>query len=258
MIAQLTTAAFFAGLAAAVHVPVGAVPVGNPISAPLTEIVPACKAYTITWNPTTTGTLSILLLRGPSEDVKQLGAPIAEGIANSGSFVWTPASTLEADTTHYGIQLIDDKTGQYQYSNQFGISTDLCEVVSSSAVKTSAEPTATDTGYGGYPTEIPESTTTEHGGYGHPTPISSAKSTVTPPASTYVASTGYPISNSTLLQPSKSLSVPASLKTTASGTPTSGAPSSTGSAPAESTGGASGIRAGLGLAGAVAGLVFML
>lgn len=161
------------------------------------------------------------------------------------------------NSQHYGLQLIDDITGQYQYSTQFGISKDLCEVkVSSSAVPTTAEPTSTGGGYG-YPTETVEPTSTEHGGYGHPS--STAKSTtVYTPTSSYVASTGYPVSNSTILQPSKSLSVPASLKTTASGSPTTSAPSSTGSAPAESTGGASGIRAGLGLAGAVAGLVFIL
>jgi hypothetical protein len=47
---------------------------------------------------------------------------IVEGIANSGSYSWTPSTDLEDDTTHYGIELIDDATGQYQYSTQFGIS----------------------------------------------------------------------------------------------------------------------------------------
>lgn len=255
MIAQLTTVAFMATLAAAVHAPVGE-PSGNPISAPLVEIVPACKAYTITWTPTTANTISVLLLRGPSTNVVPLGAPLAEGIVNTGSFVWTPASTLEADTTHYGIQLIDDKTGQYQYSPQFGISKDLCknEVSSSVIAKTTAEPTTTDYGYG-YPTstEVVEPTSTAHGGYGH---SSAVVSTIiyTPTSSVVVASTGYPVANSTLLQPSKPLSIPASLQTTATGS----SPTTTGSAPPEFTGAASGIRAGLGLAGAVAGLVFML
>lgn len=61
--------------------------------------MPACKAYTIKWTPTTPNTVSILLLRGPSTNVVPLGAPLAEGISNSGRFVWTPASDLEADTT---------------------------------------------------------------------------------------------------------------------------------------------------------------
>jgi hypothetical protein len=221
------------------------------------QIVPACKAYTIKWTPTTPNAVSILLLRGPSENVVPLGAPLAEGIANSGSFSWTPSSSLEADTTHYGLQLIDDITGQYQYSTQFGISKDACEAVVSSVIPSSAVATTTDAGYG-YPTEteVVETTSSAHGGYGAPSSVEVVSSTaIYTPVTSAAASTGYPVSNSTVLQPSKSLSVPESLKTTASGGLT---PSSTGSAPPEFTGAASGIRAGLGLAGAVAGLVFML
>lgn len=256
MIAQISTVALFAGLAAAVHAPVGE-PLGNPISAPVVEIVPACTAYTIKWTPTTPNTISIVLLRGPSTNVVPHGAPLAEGIANSGSFVWTPASSLEADTSRYGLQLIDDITGQYQYSTQFGISKELCEVeVSSSVVDpTPAEPTSEPStteaeGYG-YPAETAEATTTEQAGYDHP--ISSSDCTTITYTSyvSHIASTGYPFSNSTIVHPTKSLSVPASLSTGVSGYPT-------GPAPPEFTGGASGIRAGLGLAGAVAGLVLML
>ncbi|KAI4163072.1 MAG: hypothetical protein LQ342_003390 [Letrouitia transgressa] len=63
--------------------PVGDNPSGNPISAPLNEVVPA-------------------------------GTP--------GKYVWTPPVSLEPDVTHYGIQIIVSGTGQYQYSTQFGIS----------------------------------------------------------------------------------------------------------------------------------------
>ena len=123
MIAKISTVAFFASLAAAIHEPVGPEPKGNPFSAPLTEvcschgaslsenatcarlwtngaqIVPACKPYTIKWTPTTPNKISIRLLRGPSENVLPLGAPLVEGIDNKGTFVWTPAADLEADTT---------------------------------------------------------------------------------------------------------------------------------------------------------------
>jgi hypothetical protein len=78
------------------------------------QIVPAGKPYTITWTPSTTGPVTILLLRGPSTNVVPIGAPIASGIDNTGTFEWTPPTTLEADTTHYGIQLIVDATGQFQ------------------------------------------------------------------------------------------------------------------------------------------------
>ncbi|KAF2465308.1 uncharacterized protein BDR25DRAFT_86162 [Lindgomyces ingoldianus] len=241
MFTKISVLTFLAGAVAAVHAPVGA-PNGNPITAPLIEIVPACKPYTIKWTPTTPNKVSILLLRGPSTNVVPLGAPIAEGIANSGSFVWTPASTLEADTTHYGLQLIDDVTGQYQYSTQFGISKDAtCGSVSSSASISSS----------GYPTATV-----------HTASSTSANSTTVAPTTTscstssHVASTGYPGHNSTIVLPSKSMTVPSSLKTSATVAP-SGSTTPSPSAPI-STGAASHLRAGLGLAGAIAGMVFML
>lgn len=128
MFTKTSVVAFFASITAAqLHAPVGE-PAGNPITRPLIEVVPACKAFTITWQPTTTNTVSLLLLRGPSINVVPIQT-LAEGINNSGSFVWTPAATLEADSSRYGLQLIDDVTGQYQYSTQFGISKDECSVV---------------------------------------------------------------------------------------------------------------------------------
>jgi hypothetical protein len=97
-------------------------PSGNAIVSPgLNEIVPEGKAYTIKWEPTTKGPVSLVLLRGPSTNVQPLKT-LAESIPNSGSFKWTPGSDLEADTTHYGLLLVVEGTGQYQYSTQFGIS----------------------------------------------------------------------------------------------------------------------------------------
>src|SRR4051812_8305098 len=61
-------------------------PSGNPIYKPgLLELVPAGQPYTITWDPTTAGTVTLVLLRGPSENILPL-YPIAEGIANTGTF----------------------------------------------------------------------------------------------------------------------------------------------------------------------------
>jgi hypothetical protein len=77
----------------------------------------AGESFTITWEPTTTNTVSLLLLKGPSSNVVPVGGPIAQGIANSGSFTWTVPAEFGpglTETTGYGIQLIDDVTGQYQ------------------------------------------------------------------------------------------------------------------------------------------------
>jgi len=101
-------------LASAYTTPVGSTPSGNPISAPsLDQQVPVGTPFVITWTPTTDGTVTLVLLRGPSENIIPL-YPIVEKVPNTGSYVWTPATDLEADVTHYGIQLIVDSNGQYQ------------------------------------------------------------------------------------------------------------------------------------------------
>lgn len=65
--------------------------------------------------------MSIVLLRGPSENVIPIDC-LADSIANTGTFSWTPSTALTPDVTHYGLQIIVTGTGQFQYSTQFGIS----------------------------------------------------------------------------------------------------------------------------------------
>ncbi|KYG49221.1 hypothetical protein M433DRAFT_131476 [Acidomyces richmondensis BFW] len=104
--------------------PVGSEPKGNPIYQPgLNSVVPAGENFTITWGPTTSGTVTLVLLKGPSSNAVPQYA-IVEKIPNSGSYVWCPKTNLEPSNgaEGYGIQLIDDENGQYQYSTQFGIS----------------------------------------------------------------------------------------------------------------------------------------
>jgi hypothetical protein len=248
MFSKTSIAALFAGLAAAQHAPVGE-PSGNPITAPLSQIVPACKEFTITWQPTTPNSISLVLLRGPAENIKPLST-IVTGITNSGSYKWTPSSGLEADVTHYGLQLIDDVTGQFQYSNQFGISkgAECNGVAPSSAVSTPYG--------GGYPVSTPVASSKASSSKGYPesTPVSKASTTIITKTTPIVHSTGYPVANSTIIQPSKPLSVPSSLlaSPTASGSPTksSGLP--------ESTGAASSLQAGFSFAGALAVFALVL
>ncbi|KAI5840439.1 Ser-Thr-rich glycosyl-phosphatidyl-inositol-anchored membrane family-domain-containing protein [Morchella snyderi] len=112
----------FLSFAAAYTAPVGPNPQGNPFSNPgLNEIVPKATPYKIKWNPTSPdNTVSLILLRGPSTNCVPL-YPIVEKTKNSGEYEWTPKEDLEVDSSHYGIQLIDDNTGFYQYTTQFGI-----------------------------------------------------------------------------------------------------------------------------------------
>lgn len=116
-------------LAAAAAVMAYTTPVGEPdgpnnaIGKPgLQEQVPAGKPFTITWavSRPEVQTVTLLLLRGPGDNIK-FHSVIVEKTPNTGSFVWTPSTSLENDVTHYGIQLIQDVDGKYQYSTQFGI-----------------------------------------------------------------------------------------------------------------------------------------
>jgi hypothetical protein len=277
MYTKASVVAFLASAVAAQHAPVGE-PAGNPITRPLLEVVPACKPFEITWEPTTTNTVSLVLLRGPSSNVVPLGEPLAVGLPNSGSFSWTPSADLEADVTHYGLQLIDDLNGQYQYSTQFGISKDDCKPIdihTPTATVTASvygpTPTASVAasvvgdsatggyGYGGYPVEssavvesssaasvhsssavVKPSTAVVSSLSAYPTTIKSV-GTVSP-----IASTGAP-NSSLVIQPTGGMSVPESLRSSATSSATL----------PESTGAASGLKAGLGLVGAAAAAVFM-
>ncbi|KAF3937699.1 hypothetical protein ABW19_dt0202056 [Dactylella cylindrospora] len=143
----LTTLVAFSASALAYTTPTTFNETSNPVFTPNSgDIVPVGKPYKITWGPTEKGTVSIILLRGPSKNILPL-YPIAEEIPNSGSYTWTPKTDLEDDTSEYGIQIIIDANGQYQYSTQFGISNpDYVPSSTSgtaSATTSEAEPTTT-------------------------------------------------------------------------------------------------------------------
>lgn len=141
-VAALVTA--FAALASAYTTPnYNEPPQGNAIRSPgLAEQVPEGKPYTIKWDTLLGKTVSIVLLRGPSTNVVPI-ATLAESIPNTGSFVWTPATTLTPDITHYGLLIVVEDAGQYhgayQWSTQFG----LTKAEGSDSTTTSATVTAT-------------------------------------------------------------------------------------------------------------------
>lgn len=96
-------------------------PEGNAFSKPgVDDPVEAGKPYSIEWKADTKGPISIVLLRGPSKNVKPIDT-LAEKIDNKGKFEWTPSKDLEPDTTHYGLMIVVEENGQYQYSTQFGV-----------------------------------------------------------------------------------------------------------------------------------------
>lgn len=256
----LASMAFTASLASAYTKPTGNAPEGNPISAPgLGSIVPVGQPFSINWVPTTQGTVTLVLLKGPSSNAVPQYA-IAENIPNSGSYSWTPKDDLAPGSTGYGIQLIDDATGAYQYTTQFGISNPS---YSSSSASSS---TATSKAYAiGAPlTAGPRPTTspTDSAAWPTTTPASSDDSTVISAAATSTWSTddsSSTWSTSVLTTPSAPATTPVAVSHSAvssyaksSSTSASRTASST---PAAATGGAStlgGSFAGLVLAAGVA------
>ncbi|PWW78028.1 hypothetical protein C7212DRAFT_276831 [Tuber magnatum] len=121
----------------------------NPISYPLGGNVNAGSSVTITWQPSTPGTVTIHALKGPPDNLNDLG-PIAAKIDNSGSFVWNVPKTFEDSATmdagnKYGLKIIDDATGKFEYSPPFDMTVPGSTFGDKAAgAKTSAEaPTAT-------------------------------------------------------------------------------------------------------------------
>jgi len=178
-------------------------PSGNPIALPgLNELVPVGKPYTITWTPTTPGKVSIILLRGPSNNVVPLET-LADAVDNTGTFVWTPSTSLENDVSHYGLLIVVEGTGQYQYSTQFGIKNDGTPSSSSSSPSSSSS---------GYASSAPASSSASY-------PSSSKASLV--PISTYTTVICTSVAPTGTAPTVKPTSYPTSLKVTPTPTPSS-------------------------------------
>ncbi|PYI06324.1 hypothetical protein BO78DRAFT_117273 [Aspergillus sclerotiicarbonarius CBS 121057] len=152
-------------------------PTGNAIYTPsLDELVTAGSPFEITWDPTTSGTVSLVLLRGPSTDCVPIQT-IVEDISNTGKYSWTPSTSLEPDTTHYGLLLVVEGTGQYQYSTQFGIKNPYYSSSSSVAAATTTTAAAVSTASAATQVVVTEATTS----IAAETVTASAKTTVSVP-----------------------------------------------------------------------------
>ncbi|KAF7512668.1 hypothetical protein GJ744_000929 [Endocarpon pusillum] len=217
---QLTLATCFTALAAlaSAYTPANTAqpPSGNPIGHPgLGELIPAGQTYTITWSPNNGDRVTLLLLRGPSTNVVPI-LTIAENIPNTGSYIWASVpSTLQPDVTGYGIQLIVEGTGAYQYSPQCGVKNDgytgastttsssivtiVSASTSTSASSSSSASLSSKSSSGAVTASLTSSTTSRYVTY---TPGPSA------------AGTGGNFSVP-VISPSRSMSVPSTLQSTA-------------------------------------------
>ncbi|KAF2667873.1 hypothetical protein BT63DRAFT_457174 [Microthyrium microscopicum] len=174
------------------------------------EQVPVGKPFTIKWTPSTPGKVSLYLLRGPGNNLQPAGT-IVEGIDNTGSYDWTPPTTLENDVTRYGIRLNVVGSSQYQYTMQFGIANANQQKASSDASVVVSSTATTKASASAGPSS---STAANESSRGSVTPIATTSSA---PASTTLTTT----TAATTTPKSSSSSAPSSTKP---GTSTTSAP----------------------------------
>jgi len=111
------------------------------------------KDFTITWDPAshpTDGvTVSLVLCHGPGSNCVLSDTAIAEGVpADQKSYDWKVPCTLtpgvQSTSTGYGMLIIVDGTGEFQYSTQFSVlENDACASSSGSGTVTSSATAST-------------------------------------------------------------------------------------------------------------------
>jgi len=111
---------------------------GNSVSRP-DSYNPATigSPFNIVWDATGWGsTVDIHLLKGPGNLI-QYYSTLASGVANTGSFTWTPDCSLESSTTGWGLMIVSEPSCSFQWSMQFGLNRAVegtCSSSSSSVV----------------------------------------------------------------------------------------------------------------------------
>ncbi|KAL4888688.1 Ser-Thr-rich glycosyl-phosphatidyl-inositol-anchored membrane family-domain-containing protein [Aspergillus ambiguus] len=102
----------------------------------------AGKPTTLTWKPTTDGTVTLRLQWG-SVMTPESGSVIAKSISNSGSYTWTPPADLAAQPD-YTVEIIDDSdTSEVNYLPRFTVSGATAAATTSSAASTSTSSAST-------------------------------------------------------------------------------------------------------------------
>jgi len=130
--------------------------------------------YSVTWDGTGLGpVVDLALCQGPSTACNII-SNIALGIPNNNKYTWTVDCALAATDSNagYGILLIDDATGMYQYSTQFGLladSTGACK-----GKPSGGSSSATGSATGSVPSHSPTGSSPAY----TPTPGSSGASSV--------------------------------------------------------------------------------
>ncbi|PUU77775.1 Ser-Thr-rich glycosyl-phosphatidyl-inositol-anchored membrane family-domain-containing protein [Tuber borchii] len=199
----------------------------NAITYPLGGSLDGNVPLTITWTPTTQGTITINLLKGPPSNLVDLG-PIAASINNDGTFTWTIPNSLQDSGAmpqgdRYGFKIIDDSTKTFEYSPPFDLSipgSTFGGTTSSGTLSATASPTtsmksvsSSPSSTSATPTPTPTSTTTQESTTS--TSDFPTSTTTEPPASTSTDLPSDILPNSVDTSPQSTLAA-----TTTSATPT--------------------------------------
>ncbi|KIV93779.1 hypothetical protein PV10_04967 [Exophiala mesophila] len=125
----------------------------------LTSPVTQGETYKVTWDPedhdTDGVTVSLVLCHGPSSNCVPFDDAIVEGVPAARKFFdWTVPSDLapgkQATDTGYGMLIIVDGTGEFQYSTQFSVlaGKGSSDTTSSSKPSTTSAPVSSSTNSG--------------------------------------------------------------------------------------------------------------
>ncbi|OCL06853.1 hypothetical protein AOQ84DRAFT_69090 [Glonium stellatum] len=113
----------------------------------------AGKASDINWTPTTNGTVSIMLRSGPSSNF-EYGEMVASHIPNSGTYTWTPSTSITLGL-NYVLEIVNDANlDQTNYSPYFVLNSPNTVVSSTALLTYAAETTGVQTLTSAFPTEV--------------------------------------------------------------------------------------------------------
>ncbi|CAD0114955.1 unnamed protein product [Aureobasidium uvarum] len=99
--------------------------------------ITAGKTFDVKWNPTTSGTVSIILRSGASNNLTP-GVYVAQGLSNSGTYSWSVPSDITRGSD-YALEIVDDQdTSKVNYTPQFVIDSTNTVASSTSYISQSA------------------------------------------------------------------------------------------------------------------------
>ncbi|KAI5212540.1 hypothetical protein AUEXF2481DRAFT_5623 [Aureobasidium subglaciale EXF-2481] len=103
--------------------------------------ITAGQTFNIKWDPTTSGTVSLILRSGASNNLTP-GVYVAQGISNSGSYSWSVPSDITRGSD-YALEIVDDSnTSNVNYTPQFVVDSTNTVASSTSYISQSASASA--------------------------------------------------------------------------------------------------------------------